>query len=86
MFVRLLPAAAAASLLLAGAALAQSAGTTSGAGTGTNVEPSAATQKQEGRSEATTPAGGGVPGVEAKPGVQSGKMPKSNMNSNAKPQ
>jgi hypothetical protein len=30
------------------------------------------------------PNGGGAPGVEAKPGVQSGDMPKSNMNSNEK--
>lgn len=84
MLKRLLPIVAVAPLLFAGAALAESAGTTSGGAAGKNVEPSAATQKHEGRSEAT-PAGGGVPGVEAKPGVQSGEMPKTNMNSNEKP-
>ncbi|WP_395665680.1 hypothetical protein [Methylocella sp.] len=84
---RLLVTLAVAPLFVAGAALAQTAGTTSGPATGKNVEPSAATQKHEGRSadDQMTPAGGGAPGVEARPGVQSGEMPKTNMNSNVKP-
>lgn len=84
---RLMLALAAAPLLFAGAAFAESAGTSSGSATGQNVQPSTAIQKQEGRSaeDQMTPAGGGAPGIPAKPGAQSGEMPKSNMNSNAKP-
>ncbi len=85
---RILIGISATTLLFGGVALAQTAGTTSGPAAGRNAEPSAATQKQEGRSaeENKTPTGAGAPGIEAKPGVQSGEMPKSNMNSNAKPE
>lgn len=92
---RLLLGLAAAPFLFAGVALAQtgtssgsSSGTSSGPSAGKNVEPSAASQKREGRSadESMAPGGTGTTGIEAKPGVQSGEMPKSNMNSNSKPQ
>ncbi|VFU08171.1 conserved exported protein of unknown function [Methylocella tundrae] len=86
MSLRLLTGISAAALLFGGVAIAQTSGTTSGTAAGKNVEPSAATQKQEGRSadEMQTPSGAGAPGVEAKPGSQSGAMPKSNMDSNSK--
>ena len=85
---RVLLGLCAAPLFLSGVALAQTAGTTSGPAAGKSVEPSTAIQKEEGRSadEMKATSGGGAPGVEAKPGVQSGDMPKSNMNSNDKSQ
>ena len=70
-------------LALAGSAYAQQAtpqpggpsGTTSGPASGTNVEPSAATQKKAG-----TPNSGavsaGAPGAEAAKGSESGQKPK----------
>jgi hypothetical protein len=85
---RLTIALSSASLLLAGVAMAQTAGNSSGPAAGKSVEPSTAIQKQEGRSaddQSTVPTGAGAPGVEAKPGTQSGAFPKSNMDSNEKP-
>ncbi len=98
---RLLVGLCAAPLLFGGIALAQTAGSTSGSANGTtagatsgpaagkNVEPDTAMQKKEGRSanEMQTPTtGGGAPGVEAKPGTESGAMPKSHMTPNDKSQ
>ena len=79
-----LAGAAVLGLVLAGSAYAQqtttaqqgqAAGTTSGPASGTNVEPSAATQKKAG-----TPNSGavsaGAPGAEAEKGSESGQKPK----------
>jgi hypothetical protein len=78
-FVKLFPILA---LFLAGAALAQEPGTTSGGAAGKNVEPSTAIQKQNtGRSSAPqhelqgSSNAAGAPAVEGKPGAQSGQAP-----------
>lgn len=59
-------------LLLAGAALAQEPGNTSGPASGTNVKPSTAIQK-ENPGPPGSPNAAGAPGVEGKPGVQGGQ-------------
>ena len=87
MFKRSLVAVTSAALLLGGAAMAQTSGSSSGPATGKGVEPSTAIQKQEGRSveQGNVPTGAGAPGIEAKPGAQGGALPKddgNNMNSN----
>jgi hypothetical protein len=67
-----------ASLFVGGVAFAQQTGTTTGPAAGTNVEPSTATQKKnesDPRRPEGGPAGGGHPGVEAKPGVEGGAAP-----------
>jgi hypothetical protein len=73
------------SLLLSGIAVAQEPYSVSGPAAGSNVKPSTAIQKEdEGRSASVDawkqasypgvhPTGAGVPGVEGKPGTQSGK-------------
>jgi hypothetical protein len=56
----------------AGNAPGAGSGNTSGPAVGTDVQPSTAIQKdQTGRSS----AGGGAPGVEGKPGSESGPLP-----------
>lgn len=89
MFKHVIIAVTCGNLLFCGAAMAQAAGSSSGPAAGKPVEPSTAVQKQEGRSAEEMKAGGvnssaGAPGVEAKPGSQSGALPKSNMNSDEK--
>jgi hypothetical protein len=74
----------AAPLILSGTVLAQTAGTSTAIKKQEGhsaTEMQAPSQKQEGRSatEMQAPSGGGAPGVEAKPGVQSGDVPKSDM-------
>lgn len=67
-----------ASLFVGGVAFAQQSGTTTGPAAGKNVEPSTATQKKYKTDEQRLeggPAGGGSPGVEAKPGTESGAAP-----------
>jgi len=75
-----------ASLFVGGVAFAQQTGTTSGSAAGKNVEPSTATQKKtaaqkKNDSDQQRPeggaVGGGAPGVEAKPGVEGGAVPRS---------
>jgi hypothetical protein len=88
-FNRLLPLGAAiATLALGGTALAQqtngqgqtggqssSSGTTSGPAAGTNVQPSAVTQKQAGTHNAGAVAAG-APGAPAEKGSESGEKPR----------
>ena len=83
MILKMTAAATLLGVVLAGSAVAQqttaqqghAAGTTSGPASGTNVEPSAATQKKAG-----TPNSGavsaGAPGAEAEKGSESGQKPK----------
>jgi hypothetical protein len=89
MSTRILIALSFASLFLGGVAMAQNSGSSSGPAAGKNAEPSTAIQKQEGRSadEMKAPSGAGAPGIEAKPGTQSGALPNkgdsnNSMNSN----
>lgn len=64
------------SLCLRGVAFAQQDGSTSGPASGTNVQPSTAIQKETGRSSVGGPStGAGAPGVEGKPGAESGREP-----------
>jgi hypothetical protein len=81
---RLLIAVTSAGLLLGGAAMAQNSGSSSGPATGKGVEPSTAIQKEEGRSadQGNVPTGAGAPGIEAKPGTQSGALPENNKDNN----
>ena len=85
---RLLIAISSASWLFGSLAIAQTLENSSGPAAGGDVKPTTAVQKQEGRStedQSTPPTGAGTPGIEAKPGTQSGAFPKSNMDSNEKP-
>ena len=71
------------SLLFAGVGIAETAGNASGPPTNRNVQPSTSIQKEEGRSaDESKASGGGAPGIEAKPGTQSGS--KNNMNADDK--
>ena len=84
---RLLIAISSASWLFGNLAIAQTLENSSGPAAGGDVKPTTA-QKQEGRSTedpSTPPIGAGTPGIEAKPGTQSGAFPKSNMDLNEKP-
>ncbi len=75
--------AAAVALTFAGSAYAQqasrqgqAAGTTSGPASGTNVEPSAATQRKAGTPDSGA-VSAGAPGATAEKGTESGQKPKS---------
>jgi len=81
-----------ASLLLGGAAIAQSSnemnknapgmqGDTSGPAGGGNVTPSTSIQKNHRSSSdsKTAPVGGGAPGIEGQPGAENGPAPQKGM-------
>ena len=81
--VKTIACAAALGLAFAGSALAQQtssqqsqpSGTTSGPASGSNVEPSAATQKKAGVPNSGA-VSAGAPGAEAEKGSESGQKPK----------
>jgi hypothetical protein len=67
-------------LLASGVAFAQQAGSTSGPGAGTNVEPSTAIQKENSgalgaKDKGASSTAAGAPGVEAHPGSEGGRAP-----------
>ena len=73
-----LAALGSACLLASGVAFAQQPGSTSGPAAGKNVEPSTATQKKNSpqpQDRGASSNAAGAPGVEAKPGTESGGAP-----------